>query len=142
MDTNTNNSIIIQSMDDLLKALINEITYNDLPIFYIQSDTTIKSPFDGSRLRTLVITVDYYSGCPLLDREDGFDAFMDIQGQFIDEFIDKFIKILSNIYPEDHPKYYHLNQTQTHIFRLYNTEYYLTLQPTYLGFFITEYSNI
>lgn len=136
MDTTNNDPIIIQSMDDLLKALIQELTYNDLPIFYIQNDTTIKNPFDGSQLRTIAITVNYYRDCPLLDTEDGFDAFMDAQGQFID----KFIKILPNIYPEEHTKYYCLNQT--HIFRSYNTEYYLTIQATDLGFFITEYSNI
>lgn len=139
--TNNNRPITIQSMDDLLKALIQELTHNDLPVFYIQSDTTIKNPFDGSQLRTLVITVNYYSGCPLLDMKDGFDAFLDVQRQFID----KFIKIFPNIYPEDLSKYYYLNQTQTHVFWSYNTEYYLTLQSTYFRVLyhqILKYLNI
>lgn len=126
---------IIDSFDSLLKVLIANYQYNNLPIFYIQNDTTIKNPFDGSQLRTVVITVNYYNDCPLLDTEGGLDAFSDAQGQFID----KFIKILPNIYP-DHPKDFCLNQT--HIFRSYNTEYCLTLQATDLGFFITEYSSI
>lgn len=132
MDTTNDN--FITSTEDLLKALIPGLTYNDLPIFYIQEDHITKNPFDGSQLRTIIIAVNYYRDCPTLTTEDGMDAFMDAQGQFID----KFIKILPNLYP-DHPKYFNLNGT--HIFRSYNTEYYLTLQATDYGFFITEFIN-
>lgn len=129
---------IIDSFDSLLKVLIANCQYNDHPIFYIQNDTTIKNPFDGSQLRTIVITVNYYEDCPLLNLNtpEVFDAFISAQG----EFIGKFVKILPNIYSHDHPKYFDLNGT--HIFRSYNMEYYLTLQATDLGFFITEYLNI
>lgn len=135
MDTTNNNPIRIQSMDDLLKALIQELTYNDRPIFYIQNDITTKNPFDGSQLRTIAITINYYDDCPLLDTLEGFDAFMDAQGQFLD----KFIKIMPNLYPGVHLEYSDLNST--HIFRSYNTDYYLTIQATDYGFFITEYIN-
>lgn len=136
MDTTTFKSI--QCTQDLLEALISGLTYNDHPIFYIQNDTTIKNPFDGSQLRTIVITVNYYKDCPLLNLNtpEVFDTFISAQG----EFMGKFIKILPNIYPNDHPHYFDLNGT--HIFRSYKTEYYLTLQATDLGFFITEYLNI
>lgn len=135
MDTTNNNPIIVQSMDDLLKALIQELTYNDLPIFYIQNDITTKNPFDGSQLRTIAITLNYYDDCPLLNTLGGFDAVMNAR----DQFIDKFIKIMPNLYSEVYLKYFDLNST--HIFWSYNTDYYLTIQATSYGFFITEYIN-
>ena len=136
MDTTNNNPIIIQSLDDLLKALIQELTHNDLPIFYIQNDITTKNPFDGSQLRTIVITLNYYyDNCPLLDTLGGFGAVLDAQVQFLD----KFIKTMPNLYSGVHLEYFNLYST--HIFRSSNVDYYLTIQATNYGFFITEFMN-